>query len=730
MKRPLLALSIALIAVGCAAERFDEASTSDRGTHTDHDHHTMVWLDADDPTDAIETFERPEPFAQISLWLEGPTPVITAQVRDDGAWSDWMPVDITWSEADRHVGRLFASGDAVRFRGLESMSETGIEFFVEQRGRPDLLTRELPFARPDDSTSGAPNLTGAVAPASLVIPRSDWGARDPDRICGSVVSPYRMSIHHTALPDSDGGDPAARMRQMQAYHIDSNGWCDIGYHFVVSQSGNIYQGRSDERRPGTHVGGQNYGNVGISLIGNYTSVEPPAAQFQSTIEIVRWVSSTYDIPLDRDVIKGHREWPGQSTGCPGDRLLARLGEIVGDADEPEVVETDVDIDIWTETSGLEDLLVQGTSLGKPDAFPGDTFEVSIYVQNKGSGPIRDVELGYYIEEPYIRATDYVIETDAPEFDGSFMVNDADSAESNPAKDSMGAEGALTMYAFAAGETKRVRITLEALVPSIGRADHPDVRGWLRNVGGAYAQEGFADEPSLNNAGKILSAYSDHDVLTSGGWLFDSSEAEMLEGWVACSEGVSSATMDGERSAIRIETEGDDPCIVSPPWAEIDADRYNQLILQIESNSAPHRVALYWSQTDDETFTSDRGIAFEIPAEGGIFIVNVGQHPRWEGTIERLRLDPIEGEAIDTEVFVGALLFQSSDARSTTIPDFEFSPDEPISGDEDVDSPGTTAGGDDGSTLETNDGCSQAGAATPSGVLLLLMMGFTAIRRRG
>ncbi len=708
-------LFVSSLVAACAPT--DESSSDDAHDHT---HSSMSWVDTSDAADVSRVFEREGRFEQISMWLEGPAPVISARVRNGQNWSAWTPVEVTWSEDDRHVARLFATGDAVEFRGLHAMDVVGVELLKEQLGQPDLLTRNLPFAEP------GPALTGAVAPASLVISRADWGARNPDKICGNIVAPYRISIHHTALPASDGGDPEARMRQMQAYHIDTNGWCDIGYHFVVSQSGNIYQGRSDERRPGAHVGNQNSGNVGISLIGDYSGTEPGATQLSSTVEIVRWVAETYEIPLTRDVVKGHREWPGQSTGCPGDRLLAQIDNILADAGSDVVT----DVDIWAETGGLDDRLTQGTSLDKPDALPGDEFEVSLYLKNNSPAPIRDVELGYMVEVPYLRATNYVIESDAPEFDGNFSVNDADSADGNPAKDSLGGEGALTMYAFAAGETKRVRITLRAEQPSIGRADHPDVRAWVRNIGGVYEQAAFGEEPSVNRADETLNAFVEHDVLSTAGWLFDATDPEMLEGWAGCQQ-IESARVEG--GAVIVTSSNDDPCIVSPAWAKIDADAYDQLVLNLESSVAPHDAALYWSTTDAETFNADRAVTFEVPAEGGTVVVDLSEHPEWRGSVERLRFDTVEGEQLDAEVAIGALLFQSSADETTSVPDFDFSPQTPVIADPGAGDP-TGGSGDEDPDLneerfQTNDGCAQGAGGAPAPLALLFVLGFAARMRR-
>ena len=34
----------------------------------------------------------------------------------------------------------------------------------------------------------------------------------------------------------------AMVKSYQNYHMDSNGWADIGYNFIVGEDGNIYEG--------------------------------------------------------------------------------------------------------------------------------------------------------------------------------------------------------------------------------------------------------------------------------------------------------------------------------------------------------------------------------------------------------------------------------------------------------------------------------------------------------
>ena len=85
------------------------------------------------------------------------------------------------------------------------------------------------------------------------------------------------------------------MRAIYRYHAVERGFGDIGYQYLIDESGRVYEGRysGPDSSPGhdadgdkivtaAHVGGFNSGNMGVALLGTLTSLEPtPAAQ-------VRW----------------------------------------------------------------------------------------------------------------------------------------------------------------------------------------------------------------------------------------------------------------------------------------------------------------------------------------------------------------------------------------------------------------------------------------------------------
>src|SRR5687767_9000550 len=77
--------------------------------------------------------------------------------------------------------------------------------------------------------------------------RACWAARAPTCAIASLTTVNRAIIHHTAVAShwntTSQSTSATSMRSIQNYHIDNNGWCDIGYNFLVDKLGNIFEGR-------------------------------------------------------------------------------------------------------------------------------------------------------------------------------------------------------------------------------------------------------------------------------------------------------------------------------------------------------------------------------------------------------------------------------------------------------------------------------------------------------
>lgn len=282
-----------------------------------------------------------QPFDRVNVRWEAITGggVAALEVSPDGS-GQWFPVTIDFEEFVAESGVTLYTGHADLPVGSQSIQGRVLLERAEADGAsPQLLLLEMEvFVLADVSEAGDPTPPGPdeesddlsmfAVGAPAIVTREQWGARAP-KCSGSLHTPSRLTFHHTVTPNGETGSAAkARQRAMQAFHIDGRGWCDLGYHFTIDGGGTLYRGRITTARTGSHVGGQNTGNIGISLMGTYDSVTPSTAVLGGLMDAFAWMADIYDIPATSDRIRGHREWPGQSTSCPGGKTFAQKSVII------------------------------------------------------------------------------------------------------------------------------------------------------------------------------------------------------------------------------------------------------------------------------------------------------------------------------------------------------------------------------------------------------------------
>ncbi|MER5212224.1 FG-GAP-like repeat-containing protein [Streptomyces sp. NPDC002838] len=222
-------------------------------------------------------------------------------------------------------------------------------------------------AAPTESASASPSPSQTVptAPASTVtrppvISRAQWGADesrvdDPPTYIDKVET---VIVHHTAGSNSYScAQSASIVRGLFAYHVDGNGWNDIGYNFVVDKCGQIFEGRAggiDLPVQGAHTYGFNSYSTGITVLGDFEgnaakgipAGRPTRAALESVARVAAWKLGQYGgdpkgtVTLTAkgdtgvfdngqqatlNVISGHRD--AYATACPGANLYSKLGEI-------------------------------------------------------------------------------------------------------------------------------------------------------------------------------------------------------------------------------------------------------------------------------------------------------------------------------------------------------------------------------------------------------------------
>lgn len=100
------------------------------------------------------------------------------------------------------------------------------------------------------------------------------------------------------------------VREIRDWHVNGNGWSDIGYHYVIRRNGVIERGREDENI-GAHVRGHNADSIGICWVGRkFIS----SKQMKSLLTLIRGLAHKYDLDVTEDVY-GHYELDPNKT-CP------------------------------------------------------------------------------------------------------------------------------------------------------------------------------------------------------------------------------------------------------------------------------------------------------------------------------------------------------------------------------------------------------------------------------
>ncbi|HSJ23707.1 MAG TPA: N-acetylmuramoyl-L-alanine amidase [Longimicrobiales bacterium] len=164
--------------------------------------------------------------------------------------------------------------------------------------------------------------------ALAISSRSHWGG--PAAPFGSIYSPamVAVTVHHTfspALPASATvAQERAAMLGMHRDHINRNGWAGIGYHFVIFQSGRVYEGRG-WGRTGAHAGSAD-GNrtLGVVFTINGETTAPSAAALNALGQL-RDLGVREGRLTRGHALKLHMDW--KATSCPGRKVVEALREL-------------------------------------------------------------------------------------------------------------------------------------------------------------------------------------------------------------------------------------------------------------------------------------------------------------------------------------------------------------------------------------------------------------------
>jgi hypothetical protein len=327
-----------------------------------------------------------EPFSLVGVTWDKPREDLRGTVRlrtrdaRTGRWSQWRALEPDLADAPDRGGRGGTNG-------LWVGPSDGIDVRVTGRGRTlpeglrvDLVDPGTGAAAPKPRAAGpgtgtgmrlmaatapltAPLAAPVTAPKPAIVARAGWGAdesivRNPPTYDSAVKAAF---VHHT---DTGNGytcaESAAVIRSVFLYHVQSQGWDDIGYNFLVDKCGTVFEGRAggvDRPVHGAHTYGFNTDTTGIAVLGTHTAANDPdapgAAPAQAALDgvakIAAWklgltgVDPTakttltsaapdgtggkypYGQRVEFNTISGHRD--GFATACPGEQLHGALPAI-------------------------------------------------------------------------------------------------------------------------------------------------------------------------------------------------------------------------------------------------------------------------------------------------------------------------------------------------------------------------------------------------------------------
>lgn len=144
-----------------------------------------------------------------------------------------------------------------------------------------------------------------------IIPRSEWGARPATNRTIIARSRRRAFVVHYSDSRPTTRTGAVMMKFLQNYHMNNNGWADIGYNFVIDQNGDIFEGRGLDVL-GAHAGSTgNVEGIGVQIhIGG--DQEPSPAALRAAV----WLKAEADRLLARTLVwKNHGDY--MATSCAG-----------------------------------------------------------------------------------------------------------------------------------------------------------------------------------------------------------------------------------------------------------------------------------------------------------------------------------------------------------------------------------------------------------------------------
>lgn len=123
-----------------------------------------------------------------------------------------------------------------------------------------------------------------------------------------------VCIHHSATIDS----ATSSWEAIRRYHVHTNGWSEIGYHFGLEAVAGSLRTRIGRplNLPGAHTPPLNRSHIGLVVIGDFDRELPSQTRINYLALLLADLFRFYGWPLNDNTLRYHRDVDDRT--CPGE----------------------------------------------------------------------------------------------------------------------------------------------------------------------------------------------------------------------------------------------------------------------------------------------------------------------------------------------------------------------------------------------------------------------------
>ena len=333
--------------------------------------------------------KNPEPFIAFSMSIDGTNLAsdmiaIELQTQTNGKWNAWETVDANHDFEQNarkfvtNMRELDKATTAIRVKITSKSAEMRLKSFkIRLFAAGNISTGDVNTATPEGLCVKPPATSRGAWGAGLGLTDNIFSGNP------TFVNVTHLIVHHSATGNTSS-NWAAVVASFFDTHVNTNGWADIGYNYLIAPDGTLFVGRGGgENVQGAHFCGLNANTMGICMIGTYTTEAPTAISVEKLKKMLAWKASEKGIdptgrsplanyPNSYSNISGHRD--GCATSCPGDLIYAQLSTI----------QQNVKTEIAVCATATNDLFTEGSFRIAPNPNNGQ-FQISAVLKEKMDG---------------------------------------------------------------------------------------------------------------------------------------------------------------------------------------------------------------------------------------------------------------------------------------------------------------------------------------------------------